>query len=77
RNCHNYESFDYAEQGRRSSRMHQTGLNEGKTCIDCHKGIAHQLPVVEQAIGADKGGATPEEFHPSQPKGAEGSAAAH
>jgi len=65
RNCHNYDSFDYAEQGRRSSRMHQTGLNEGNTCIDCHKGIAHQLPQVEQSIGAPKEGATPEEFHPA------------
>ncbi|HOY01949.1 NapC/NirT family cytochrome c, partial [Zoogloea sp.] len=68
RNCHNFDSFDYAEQGRRSSKMHQTGLNEGKTCIDCHKGIAHQLPEVEQAIGAPKGGAAPEEFHPVTPK---------
>ena len=25
RNCHNYDGFDYAEQGRRSSKMHQTG----------------------------------------------------
>ena len=68
RNCHNFESFDYAEQNRRSARMHQTGLNEGKTCIDCHKGIAHQLPVVEQAIGAPKGGAEPEIFHPEPVK---------
>jgi cytochrome c-type protein NapC len=65
RNCHNFESFDYAEQNRRSARMHQTGLNEGQTCIDCHKGIAHQLPVVEQAIGAPKGGAVQEVFHPA------------
>jgi nitrate/TMAO reductase-like tetraheme cytochrome c subunit len=21
-----------------------TGLDEGKTCIDCHKGIAHRPP---------------------------------
>ena len=68
RNCHNFGSFDYAEQNRRSSRMHQTGLNEGKTCIDCHKGIAHTLPEVEQSIGAPKDGATPEEFHPDTPK---------
>ena len=68
RNCHNFGSFDYAEQGRRSSKMHQTGLNEGKTCIDCHKGIAHSLPEVEQAIGSPKEGATPEEFHPETPK---------
>ncbi|MRR50914.1 MAG: cytochrome c-type protein NapC [Rhodocyclaceae bacterium] len=64
RNCHNYEYFDYAEQGRRSGKQHQAGLGEGKTCIDCHKGIAHTLPEVEQGIGAEKGGAAPEEFHP-------------
>ena len=29
---------------------------------------AHQLPEVEQAIGAPKGGAAPEEFHPVTPK---------
>ena len=65
RNCHNFESFDYAKQNRRSSRMHQTGLNEGRTCIDCHKGIAHQLPSVEQSIGAEKGGAMQDVFHPA------------
>ena len=64
RNCHNFEYFDYSEQGRRSSKMHQTGLNEGKTCIDCHKGIAHTLPAVEQGVGMEKGGATAAEFHP-------------
>lgn len=64
RNCHNFEYFDYSEQGRRSSKMHQTGLNEGKTCIDCHKGIAHTLPAVEQGVGTEKGGATASEFHP-------------
>jgi cytochrome c-type protein NapC len=65
RNCHNYESFDYGAQGRRSSSMHQTGLAEGKTCIDCHKGIAHKLPEVDQSIGAvNQEGATPQQFHP-------------
>ena len=28
------------------------------TCIDCHKGIAHQLPPIAQDIGAPKGEAT-------------------
>lgn len=72
RNCHNFEYFDYAEQGRRSARMHQEGLNGGKTCIDCHKGIAHHLPAVEQSIGAEKNGAAPEIFHPpvEKPEGA-------
>lgn len=68
RNCHNYEYFDYSVQGRRSNQMHQAGLAEGKTCIDCHKGIAHQLPPVDQAIGAPHGGVAPEVMHPVPPK---------
>jgi cytochrome c-type protein NapC len=68
RNCHNYEYFDYSIQGRRSNQMHQAGLAEGKTCIDCHKGIAHSLPAVDQRIGADHGGVAPEVFHPTSPQ---------
>lgn len=44
RNCHDFESMDYTEQGRRASSQHQKGLTGDKTCIDCHKGIAHSLP---------------------------------
>ena len=65
RNCHDDQSFDYMKQSRRAATLHQEGLNDGKTCIDCHKGIAHRLPAVEQAIGAEKGGATQDIFHPA------------
>ena len=44
RNCHNFEFMDFGEQGRRAIKQHSEGLESGKTCIDCHKGIAHQLP---------------------------------
>lgn len=44
RNCHDFKSMDYGVQGRRAANMHAAGFAEGKTCIDCHKGIAHQLP---------------------------------
>jgi len=44
RNCHNFEFMDFTEQGRRAVNAHSKGLDEGKTCIDCHKGIAHELP---------------------------------
>jgi len=54
RNCHNFTYMDYAEQNKRSSATHQQAFNEGKTCIDCHKGIAHKLPQIEQHIGAPK-----------------------
>lgn len=44
RNCHNFEHMDFGEQGRRAVKAHSEGLDAGKTCIDCHKGIAHELP---------------------------------
>jgi cytochrome c-type protein NapC len=47
RNCHNYDSMDYMVQGPRGSEQHMKGFAEGKTCIDCHKGIAHEMPDVE------------------------------
>ncbi len=31
--------------------MHIKAREEGKTCIDCHKGIAHRLPNIEQGVG--------------------------
>jgi cytochrome c-type protein NapC len=65
RNCHSFEFFDYAAQGRRSNQAHQRGLAEGKTCIDCHKGIAHSLPPIAQDIGADRDAVSPEVFRPA------------
>ena len=64
RNCHNYDSMDYAEQNRRGAAMHQQGFANGMTCIDCHKGIAHNLPPVEQHIGAEREAVPGEVMHP-------------
>lgn len=36
--------MDYASQGQRATRIHQTALNQRGTFIDCHLGIAHRLP---------------------------------
>ncbi len=44
RNCHEFEFMDFGEQGRRAVDAHVRGFEEGKTCINCHKGIAHKLP---------------------------------
>jgi cytochrome c-type protein NapC len=45
RNCHSAESMDITRQGARAARVHEAYLFTGqRTCIDCHKGIAHQLP---------------------------------
>jgi cytochrome c-type protein NapC len=54
RNCHNFQSMDFAEQNTRSGREHQMAMDNNQTCIDCHKGIAHSLPPIEQNIGAPK-----------------------
>lgn len=44
RNCHDWQAMDYTEQRRRSVAQHIKGFDDHKTCIDCHKGIAHSLP---------------------------------
>lgn len=45
RNCHSAESMDISLQSKRASEAHERFLLTGeKTCISCHKGIAHQLP---------------------------------
>ena len=46
RNCHDYTSMDYMKQGRRAVKQHIKGFDDGKTCIDCHAGIAHSLPAM-------------------------------
>ena len=42
--CHSAESMDYTKQSRRAMEQHLQGDDEKKTCIECHKGIAHKLP---------------------------------
>ncbi len=45
RNCHEFEYMDFTWQSQRAVDQHSTALANGdKTCIDCHKGIAHKLP---------------------------------
>ncbi|WDI28401.1 NapC/NirT family cytochrome c [Glaesserella parasuis] len=44
RNCHNFSDMDFTQQKGVAAKMHAMAEQEGKTCIDCHKGIAHQLP---------------------------------
>ena len=44
RNCHGFDFMDTRKQHAGADRQHSQGRREGKTCIDCHKGIAHELP---------------------------------
>ncbi len=45
RNCHDFGYMDFTRQSPRAASAHEKFLVSGeKTCIDCHKGIAHELP---------------------------------
>jgi cytochrome c-type protein NapC len=52
RNCHNFEYMDFTLQAKRGYEAHSTSLASGaKTCISCHKGIAHTLPDMSNVEG--------------------------
>ena len=43
--CREFDYMDFTRQSKRAVDRHSTALAGGeKTCIDCHKGIAHRLP---------------------------------
>lgn len=42
RNCHNFEYMSSPLQKPRARKQHTNAMQSGQTCIDCHKGIAHE-----------------------------------
>jgi nitrate/TMAO reductase-like tetraheme cytochrome c subunit len=44
RNCHDYGAMHFEKQRRRSAEKMREAVKEGKTCIECHKFIAHAKP---------------------------------
>lgn len=48
RGCHKMDAMDLDKQKPRAKGQHETAEVDGKTCIDCHKGIAHK-PVHKEA----------------------------
>ena len=60
RNCHSAVAMDLSRQAPRAADIHTQYLLSGQaTCIDCHKGIAHELP---DMTGVDPGWIAPEEL---------------
>ncbi len=47
RNCHDFRTMDPDKQKDRSVVKHEGAIEDGKTCIECHKGIVHK-PVHQQ-----------------------------
>jgi len=44
RNCHSYEAMDFHKQTDRAREKMQEAMEQGKTCIECHTGVAHRRP---------------------------------
>jgi len=44
RNCHDYDAMHFEKQKRRAAEKMSKAADEGKTCIECHKFIAHKRP---------------------------------
>ena len=68
RHCHDFKNMDVENQSKQANRRHTRVMQKGgKTCIDCHTGIAHKQPEPppgtvlpedapeEESAGADKG----------------------
>lgn len=58
RNCHSAVSMKLADQSRPARKKHQKMIERKQTCIDCHQGIAHELPenweeIYEKHVAAD------------------------
>ncbi|ART84076.1 nitrate reductase [Oceanisphaera profunda] len=44
RNCHDYNSMDWDKMSDTAKRFMKPAAERDQSCVDCHKGIAHQLP---------------------------------
>lgn len=44
RTCHSFDRMNLSAQDRSARKRHARAEDEGQTCIDCHKGIAHEEP---------------------------------
>lgn len=52
RNCHDFAAMKNAIQGRFAARAHDDASLDGRSCIDCHQGVAHELPNEPQLAAA-------------------------
>ena len=56
RNCHSFDGMNTEKQKKRGAKMHEIAKKENKTCIDCHKGIAHKKPKGMKEEEEEEGG---------------------
>lgn len=49
RNCHDYKSMDFAKMSERGAVQMRKAAERDQSCVDCHKGIAHELPEMDDS----------------------------
>lgn len=52
RSCHTWDAMDLDGQDRIGKRKHRSAIEEGRTCIECHKGLVHKRPRAPDIDGA-------------------------
>lgn len=50
RSCHDFRDMSAEAQGRKVARRHARAVEDGKTCIACHKGVAHKEPLPPEEV---------------------------
>ena len=48
KSCHTYDAMDHAKQSPAAAAAMTGAAAKNMNCIECHKGIAHQLPMVSE-----------------------------
>ena len=51
KNCHNYDSMKWEEMSELANVQMKQAAERDQSCMDCHKGIAHELPGNMEASG--------------------------
>jgi cytochrome c-type protein NapC len=45
KSCHTFDAMDLSEQEKLSRKKHKRAEEQGRTCIECHQGVAHEVPL--------------------------------
>lgn len=48
RHCHGIDFMDLKRQSAYTARAHRQAVETNRTCVDCHRGVAHTYPEVEE-----------------------------
>ncbi|MEJ2762424.1 pentaheme c-type cytochrome TorC [Photobacterium sp. MCCC 1A19761] len=51
KNCHDYDSMKWEEMSDRARTQMKQAAERDQSCLDCHKGIAHELPAHMESSG--------------------------